>query len=173
MAGRAKFDFSEYLEGDPFGAALVALAGCLESALNERKSGLTDVIIGVGGDDIDYVGSANDRAPVCGQVWVKINDGISTAAETSVKANGEACLRNVGIGVQMGILRCIKVPEAREPYDREELLMAGLLAAADMRTMHDAITCCGHGLNVSDLAYGPMGPSGAYYGGIWTFTVNL
>jgi hypothetical protein len=86
---------------------------------------------------------------------------------------GGDCGGTLRIGLEVGVLRCLEIPEDGEAPTASDVLVAATQAMADMQ----AIMCAALGCEVWDAIevgeWSPSGPLGGQYGGIWTFTVEL
>jgi hypothetical protein len=107
----------------------------------------------------------------CSQLWVRVT-GINPAP-TPESFDGGDCTVVLRIGLEVGIYRCVEVPEDGEAPTASDVLVAGLQALADMRAIHCAAMGCEVWSAISTGVWSPTGPLGGQYGGIWTFTVEI
>jgi hypothetical protein len=153
---------------------LTDLAACLCAQI-EADGGPPTCFCGVIPGDAavgDYAGDCDEK---CGMAWVRL---IMAYPATGVGAPDETvgnCSASLGFDVEVGILRCIDVPEDGSAPPAEEQVATTQLQVADMMTMWRAINCC-EALPNKDFilgAYQPMGPLGALVGGNFTLRTVL
>lgn len=107
----------------------------------------------------------------CSQLWVRTTSVTPTTAEPGF--SGQDCATTLRMGLEVGILRCIEVPEDGEAPTATDVLVAGLQAMTDMNTILCAALSCEAWDGLTIGSWSPTGPLGGQYGGIWTFTVEL
>lgn len=121
----------------------------------------------------DYIGEGCTD-DVCGMAWVRLVTGYPSSGVGRVNENVGNCSSELGIDLEIGMLRCLPVSDNDgEPPTPEEMLAATSQQTDDMFTMLQAVTCCSS-LSSKDFilsAYSPMGPDGGVVGG--TFLVYL
>lgn len=107
----------------------------------------------------------------CSQAWVRVANVAPKALPESFE--GESCGEVVlELTLEVGILRCVEVPEEGEAPDTTAVLVAALQAMDDMRHILCAALDCEVWNSINVGTWVPSGPLGGQYGGIWTFTVE-
>jgi hypothetical protein len=86
---------------------------------------------------------------------------------------GDDCSAVLRIGLEVGVLRCIDVPEGGEAPTASDVLVASLQAMTDMRALYCAAMDCEVWDSIDSGTWAPSGPLGGQYGGVWTFDVEL
>jgi hypothetical protein len=79
----------------------------------------------------------------------------------------------VGIMLEIGVMRCIRIEDNGLSLPAEEMLEATRLQTADMLAMMQAVRCCS-GLDSNQYVMGtytPLGPDGGLVGGTWALSV--
>lgn len=157
---------------DDLNTALVAFTGCIGEALEELCSyGLTygDAYVPFLPDEDDT--TCDEDEVLCSQAWVRVTD--VSPSPGGIEAWGGDCAVELTVGLEVGILRCVDIPEGGEAPTMTGVLTAAMQANTDMQ----AILCAAMGCEVwGSLDVGqwqPTGPLGGQYGGIWTFSVTL
>jgi len=117
--------------------------------------------------DPDEDSECDDDEALCSQMWVRV---VQISAETADEAWDASCALELRIELEVGVLRCITVPEDGEAPTETDVLAAAMVAMDDMNT----IQCAGMNSEAfDDLTLGtwvPVGPQGGQYGGVWSFT---
>jgi hypothetical protein len=83
------------------------------------------------------------------------------------------CGKGFGFDIEVGVLRCVNIPDEGEALDPDEMLVAANQQTDDMLSMQKAIMCC-DSLNNVDFTVGvyvPAGPDGGVLGGTWSLSV--
>lgn len=155
---------------EPIHDALIAFTGCVGESVDDICSyGLT-----IGESYVPF-----DPAPgedcdaedvMCSQVWVRVmganplyqNDGF-----------GGECGGVLQIELEVGVLRCIEIPEDGEAPNANDVLVAAMQAMSDMKAIQCAAVACEAWDSLTIGQWTPTGPLGGQYGGIWTFTVEV
>lgn len=121
--------------------------------------------------DPDPEDECEDEEVACSQAWVRVAG--TNLKEMPDSFDGPSCATVLSLTLEVGVLRCIEIPERGEAPTATDVLIASLQAMKDMR----AILCAALGCEVWDMIevgnWSPDGPLGGQYGGIWTFTVEL
>lgn len=156
----------------PLHTALVMFTERIGSALGVCSYGLT-----VGENyvpfDPDEDDDCEEGEAACDQMWVRV-DGVSYGdAEPSF--GGGDCGGELTLSLEVGILRCIEVPEGGEAPTASDVLTSALQAMDDMTTIHCAAMDDDEDLwtTIESVQWVPSGPLGGQSGGIWMFTVTL
>jgi len=126
----------------------------------------------VPGDSLtaDVAGWCDDT---CGVAWVRL------IAATMVSGVGDAnetagnCGATVGFDVEVGILRCQRIPEEDETLSAEEQTETARQQAADVQTILRAICRSVDEKDYIIRDYAPMGPLGGLVGGAWSISTVL
>lgn len=118
-------------------------------------------------DDND---SCDEEEAVCSQMWVRVVQ-ISPAVQD--ESWDGSCSLVLQIELEVGVLRCVEIPEGGEAPTESGVLEAAMISMDDMNT----IQCAGMSSEAFDsLTLGtwvPLGPSGGQYGGVWSFTAEV
>lgn len=112
-----------------------------------------------------------DDFATCSQVWVRVeNITPKTAPEPGLAARDY--YYDSTITLEVGILRCIEVPEGGEAPRATDVMSSAFLAMEDMNDLLCAAMGCEVWESIEVGTWTPSGPLGGQYGGIWTFTVE-
>lgn len=117
----------------------------------------------------DYAGMNCDEA--CGMAWVRLLTAYPASGVGRLKEEVGNCGAEVGIDFEVGILRCIPLPdEDGTPPSASDLIAIAELQHSDYLTIMRALNCCRAMPNNSFLTgqYAPSGPIGGLVGGIVT-----
>lgn len=156
--------------GDHINTALVAFTGCIGEAVPDICSyGLT-----IGDSYVPFLPDEgdceDDDDEMCSQVWVRV---VSVDIASTEGFNGGDCASVMRLELEVGIIRCIEIPEGGEAPTASDVLAAAIQANHDM----NAIYCAAMGCEVWDAInagqWVPEGPQGGQYAGVWTFTVEI
>jgi hypothetical protein len=150
--------------------ALVEFTGCISLAVPDICSyGLT-----IGESyvpfDPDPDDECNEDDVACSQLWVRVT---SVNPDASQGFDGGDCAVVMSVGLEVGVLRCIEVPEGGEAPTATDVLAAALQSMEDMQRIHCAAMGCEVWSSISSGEWIPSGPLGGQYGGIWTFSVEV
>lgn len=155
---------------DRINDALVAFTGCIGNAMLDICSyGLTigETYVPFDPDNDDGC-DAEDVA--CSQVWVRVM-GISPIMSDSFETADTAAVMRLTI--EVGVLRCLDIPEEGSAPTATEVLVASMQAMSDMHAIFCAAMSCEVWNSIDSGDWNPMGPLGGQYGGSWTFTTEL
>ncbi len=147
---------------------LSALAACLCAQITTDGSPATCFCGVIPGEAAvaEYTGDCNDK---CGMAWVRLASMYPAAVLGRVDETPANCSASLGFDIEIGILRCIRVPEPNDPLTAAELEEAATLQSNDALTMWRAVLCC-DAINSKDVmlgGYTAMGPMGGMIGGTW------
>ena len=150
--------------------ALVAFTGCIGEALADICSyGLT-----IGDSYVPFDPDPDDECDedeaACSQMWVRVT-GVDP--DTTESFDGDDCTSVMVIGLEVGVLRCIEIPEGGEAPLASDVLVAATQAMDDMNTIYCAALACEVWDAINIGSWTPAGPMGGQYGGVWTFTVEV
>lgn len=119
----------------------------------------------------DGADPCDDEEAPCSQAWVRVS-AVTPLAEESWAGPG-GCAMALRLNIEVGVSRCLDIPEGAEAYPEEEIFLSAFQSARDM----NAILCAAMGCEVWDRleagAWTPVGPMGGFYGGEWTFTADI
>jgi hypothetical protein len=149
--------------------ALVAFTGCIgESLENICSYGLT-----IGADyvpfDPDPEDGCDDEEVQCSQAWVRVEN--IAMVDVTDSFGGADCGGSYQLTLEVGVLRCITIPEDGEAPTATDVLVAALQAMDDMKAIQCAAMSCEVWESISAGQWQPSGPLGGQYGGTWSFTV--
>lgn len=105
----------------------------------------------------------------CSQVWVRVMN----MTPLSVNTFGGDCAVEWRIGLEVGVLRCFGIEEDGEAPDASDVLVAATGAMEDMGAIMEAALDTEIWDKVELGEWGPVGPLGGQYGGIWTFVAYV
>lgn len=151
--------------------ALVAFTGCVGESLEAMCSyGLT-----IGETYVPFDPDPEDNCPdddaACSQAWVRVMQASTSYNEESFE-NGE-CGAVMRLSLEVGVLRCLDIPEGGEAPTATDVLAASLQSMSDMRAIYCAAMNCEVWDSIDSGTWTPSGPLGGQYGGIWTFDVEV
>ena len=106
----------------------------------------------------------------CNQAWVRVMSVQPTQTPQSFEY-GE-CGATLRLSLEVGVLRCIEVPEGGEAPTASDVMVAAMQSMADMRAIYCAAMSCEVWEGIDSGTWTPSGPLGGQYGGIWTFDVE-
>ena len=152
--------------------ALVNFTGCIGEAFPDICSyGLT-----YGAAYVPFAPDPDDELcdedeMMCSQLWVRV---MSVAPSPgSVEAWQGTCAIELTVEIEVGISRCVGIPEGGEAPTATDALEAALQATSDMNLILCTAMDCEQWSSISVGSWTPDGPMGGMYGGVWTFTVTL
>lgn len=151
--------------------ALIQFTACVGSSVEDICSyGLTigETYVPFNPDEDDEC--EDDDEVQCSQLWVRVTGSNPTAASVQSFA-GQDCALLMGLGLEVGIYRCIEIAGDGEAPTATEVLVAAGQAVEDMKRILCAALSCDVWDSIEVGAWEPSGPLGGQYGGIWTFTV--
>lgn len=149
--------------------ALLGFTGCIGEAVPDVCSyGLTIGETYVPFDpDPDEDCDAEDSA--CSQLWVRV----TTITPTPNSSWEGTCALELQIGLEVGVLRCVEIPDDGEAPTASGVMIDALQAMSDMRAILCAAMDCEVWSSITVGTWTPSGPFSGQYGGIWTFTATL
>lgn len=155
-----------------FNDALIEFTACVGNALEDLCSyGLTlgEAYVPFDPDEDE---ECDAEEAVCSQAWVRVTD-VSPLAGGTEGFGGESCSASLRMGLEVGVLRCIDIPEGGEAPSASDVMIAALQSLADMRAIFCAAMSCEVWDAIDIGTWTPSGPLGGQYGGIWTFSVDI
>lgn len=151
--------------------ALVEFTACVGGAVDDICSyGLTigETYVPFNPDPDDDC--EDDDEVQCSQLWVRVVNSNPVAGSVQSFA-GQDCSLLMEINLEVGILRCVEIPEEGEAPTATDVLVAAGQAMTDMKAILCAALSCEVWDSIDVGTWQPVGPLGGQYGGIWTFTV--
>jgi hypothetical protein len=119
---------------------------------------------------------AGDCDVACGIAWVRLISaepvaGVGIPAEALGPHGIAPYGAEMGMEVEVGVLRCYPINADGSPLSAEELEEATWRQVDDAEAIRKAILCCPalSEKNTMLREYTPMGPMGGYVGGNWRF----
>lgn len=152
--------------------ALLGFTGCIGDALLDVCSvGLTygDSYVPFDPDPDDELCETDEQ--LCSQAWVRVTD-VAPAPGTLETWVGDCAIELV-VGLEVGVLRCVEIPEDGEAPTATDALSAAMTALRDMNDIHCAAMNCEVWASINSGGWSPMGPLGGQHGGVWTFSVTI
>jgi hypothetical protein len=152
--------------------ALIEFTACVGNSVEDICSygftiGETYVPFNPDPDD----GCEDDEDAYCSQLWVRVTNSNPSAGSVESFA-GQDCTLVMEINLEVGIYRCVEIPEDGEAPTATDVLVAGTQAMEDMKRILCAALSCDVWDSINVGVWQPTGPLGGQYGGIWTFTVT-
>lgn len=111
----------------------------------------------------------------CGQAWVRLVRAYPADGVGVTPTNPSACGTFLGADVEIGVFRCLAVPDNGDPIEAGGLEAAALQQIDDLVTVRAALACC-EALKDVDWAlttYVPHGPRGLIVGGLWNLSLVI
>jgi len=159
--------------------ALIAFTGAIGEALPDICSyGLTlgESYVPFDPDPEDECDQelSDDEDFICNQAWVRVTSvGLANQTEEEGFGGDITPTTLTRLGLEVGILRCVEIPEDGEAPKASDVMVAALQSMRDMA----AIQCAALETEVwAAILLGtwtPLGPLGGQYGGMWTFDVEI
>ena len=115
---------------------------------------------------------ADDDGFICSQAWVRVAS-ITPGAGNESNFGGDECAIVLEATLEVGVLRCIEIPEGGEAPTASDVMMAALQSMDDMKAIHCAAMKEEVWDSITTGMWNPIGPLGGQYGGSWSFTVEL
>lgn len=167
---------------DRLNDAIIAFTGCIGEALNaDGKEGVCSYGWTIGDTYVPFDpdednDSCTEEEAVCSQMWVRVTN--LTPLPVAVENwDTTTCALQMSMGLEVGILRCVEIPEGGEAPTESNVLADAMQSMDDMNTiLCAALGCEGVEDKFDKITVGqwvPTGPDGGQYGGIWTFTAEL
>lgn len=154
--------------------AMTAFLGCLAEAVSDVCSyGWTmgDSYVPFDPDADDETCDEMEDEALCSQLWVRVNSVTPVILTDSFSDGG--CDTQMQLDIEVGILRCIEIPEGGEAPTASDVLVAAMQSMTDMNRVYCGAMGCEVWDSIDAGQWNPMGPLGGQYGGDWSFTVRL
>lgn len=124
--------------------------------------------------DPDEDDDCEEDEAYCSQAWVRVDN---LTFETS-ESWGNTCGGEIVLTIEVGVLRCVEVPEGGEAPSATDVASAALQAMDDMYTIHCAAMKEDDPedelwLDIESQQWTPSGPLGGQAGGVWVFQVKI
>lgn len=152
---------------------LEAISTCLCQKIGEAE-GPGVCFCGVMPGDHVIPAYTGDCSDVCGMAYVRVLQMYPAVGVGVPSTELRNCGAQLGLEIEVGILRCMTVGDAQgNPPEEAELLEASNLQMADSLTMMRAFDCCDalHSRDYRIGNYVPTGPRGGIHGGSWQVSV--
>lgn len=156
----------------PLNAALIAFTGCISEAFDDLCSCVLtygDSYLPVLPDEDDE--GCDEEEVLCSQAWVRVSD--IAPSPNGIDAWGGDCSIELSVNLEVGVLRCVTIPEGGEAPTVSDALEAAVQANKDMQTILCAALNCDVWGSINVGQWQPSGPLGGQYGGVWSFTVTV
>lgn len=149
--------------------ALVGFTGCLGEAFDDicvysLTIGETYVPFDPDPDD-----ECDEDETLCSQLWVRVAN-VHASPNSSWEGT---CALELIIELEVGVLRCIEIPEDGEAPTATDVMAGALQSMSDMRKILCTAMDCEVWTSLEAGLWNPIGPLGGQYGGSWTFTATL
>lgn len=157
---------------EPLQDALMAFTACIGEAL----VGVCSYGLTMGGTYIPFMPDPDDDfceedEAICSQAWVRVMS--VQPAEGGNDGWGGDCALTLALELEVGIQRCVEIPEGGEAPTASDVMAAALMSMEDMTAIQCAASNCEAWGNLSVGSWRPFGPTAGEYGGVWTFSVGL
>lgn len=108
----------------------------------------------------------------CSQAWVRV---MSIGPKPDPRSQGwdGDCALVLTASLEVGVLRCVAIPEDGEAPTASDVVEAATQALTDMNALLNAALACEVWDAIDVGSWNPVGPMGGQYGGTWTFTVEF
>lgn len=152
--------------------ALIEFTGCISDALTDVCSvGFT-----LGEAYVPFDPDPDEkcaREAECSQAWVRVMN-VQPKGASRESFGGEDCAISMSLELEVGILRCIKVPAKGKAPFATDVLIAGMQALTDMQAILCAALACDVWEDTLQIGqWNPQGPLGGQHGGTWTFMAEI
>lgn len=152
--------------------ALLEFVGCVGTALE----GICSYGLTIGEAYVPFDPDPEDDDPdcedECSQVWVRVS-GSQPLSGLTEGFGGDTCAMEMSMDIEVGVVRCIEVPEGGEAPTSTDVTVAAMQALSDMNKLLCAALGCDVWESITVGTWVPLGPLGGQYGGVWTFTVEV
>lgn len=150
--------------------SLVAFTIAIGAALKVCSYGLTigEAYVPFDPDDDD---ECEDEEATCEQAWVRVAQVTPTGGSSLL--DGSECSAVLRYDLEVGILRCVEVPEGGEAPKAEDVLAAAMQSMRDMNAIYRTALATDVWETLVTGTWVPVGPTGGQYGGTWSFSVEI
>lgn len=116
---------------------------------------------------LEYTWECDD---LCGMAWVRLALSYPANGIGIVDERPSNCGAELGVDIEVGIIRCLELPEDGEAPDGATMLASSIEQADDIEAIRRAIACCSPLAETGYILgpYQPYGPQGGIVGGWWT-----
>jgi hypothetical protein len=159
--------------GSPAGTLLSTVASCVCAKLRDAGRPVCTCCLTHGGDVLPMFGCDCDcdEEDATGRMTARVLR-IAPAPSNTLDATSSCLAALVQVTLQIGVFRCIDIPEADEEPSCDSLTAEALGFLADEQIMRAAVACCPDVKNIpgkwqlSPGEWEPHGPSGGCAGGV-------
>lgn len=120
--------------------------------------------------DPDPDDDCEDGEAACSQIWVRVTQVTPTEAPEGWAGS---CAEEMMLGLEVGVIRCLEIPEDGEAPTATDVTTAALRAMSDMQAMKCAALNCEVWDSIEVGGWSPLGPLGGQVGGVLSFTVVI
>lgn len=162
---------SDVSPADALNEALLQFAACVGTSVPDictYSLTIGDTYTPFEADDED---ECDEGAAMCSQIWVRVSN-IGVVDPGQGGWGGNSCAVMLSLTLEVGVLRCIEVPEEGDPPTATDVMLAATQSMDDMNRILCAAMSCEVWDSIDVGTWTPAGPLGGQYGGIWTFTVE-
>lgn len=117
----------------------------------------------------DMTGECDDK---CGMAWVRLAGTFPSFTLPQPAQGFQACDAPLALQIEVGVIRCLEVPDDGSPPSAAELLAAMQVQHKDMLDMRAVLSCCDAFPEYVLATWAPIGPAGALLGGTWGIVVG-
>lgn len=165
-------DFAAETPADRLNNAIMAFAGCVAESLKDICTYSVTIGQSYVPFDPDEDDDCDPEEAVCSQAWVRVMN-VQVMDQQFSFGGGDGCNTSLQLMLEVGILRCIEIPEGGEAPTATDVLVASMQAMTDMLAIQCASQSCDAFDSITTGQWSPSGPLGGQYGGTWTFTVEV
>lgn len=153
--------------------AIITFTGCISDALPDICSVGFTLGEGYVPFDPDPDEDCKGTDVECSQAWVRAMN-IQPKGGGAVGFGGADCSMTLTLELEVGVLRCLKIPPRAKAPTATDVLVAGMQALTDAQAiLCAALACDAWDDTVQVGAWNPSGPLGGQHGGTWTFLVEI
>lgn len=166
---------SDDLDDDLFSSELVTALLDFTGCVGEAPGNICSYSLTIGENYVPFLPDDEDEDEcdegTCSQVWVRVTD--IQPKQSSVEGWTGDCAETLVYFLEVGVIRCIEIPEGGEAPTATDVLSGALQSMEDMKRIHCAATSCDVWGVFNTGIWNPLGPLGGQFGGIWTFSAEL
>lgn len=153
---------------DRLNEALVAFTGCVGESLED----ICSYSLTIGETYVPFEPDEDDDEDCdaqCSQAWVRVMNVTPVSSDSW----DNDCATVMRIDLEVGVLRCIEIPDDGEAPTGLDVMTAAMQSMQDMNAIYCAAMACEVWNAIDAGQWAPSGPLGGQYGGMWTFTVEV